>query len=126
MAGSLKQVVSTVTVNVDGEDIGIISGSLEFREGKAVRTVEGLDNGTTLVKENRKEAFGIIKFEMPTTKDNIDLARTLEGRKSSTVSFYDDNGTEITMSAGVTKNDSSRTTGEDGKIPMEYNGTPLD
>lgn len=126
MAGSLKRVISTVTVNVDGIDIGIISGSLEFDEGKPKRSAEGLDNGDILISENRKDAFGMIKFIIPTTKENIQLARTLEGRKSSTISFYDDNGTEVVMSSGVTKNDSSRTLGEDGKIPMDYIGTPLD
>lgn len=126
MAGSLKKVLSTVTVNVDGIDIGIIAGSLEFDEGKPKRSAEGLDNGDILISENRKDAFGMIKFVIPTTKENIDLARTLEGRSSSTVSFYDDSGTEIVMAAGVTKNDSNRTIGEDGKIPMDYIGTPLD
>lgn len=126
MAGSLKTAISTLIVNVDGVDIGIIGGTLEFSEGKPVRSAKGLDNGEVIISENREEAYGMIKFEMPTTKDNISLARTLEGRSASTVSFYDDNGTEITMSSGVTKNDSSRTTGEDGKIPMEYIGTPLD
>lgn len=126
MAGSLKTAISTLIVNVDGVDIGIIGGTLEFSEGKPVRSAKGLDNGEVIISENREEAYGMIKFEMPTTKDNISLARTLEGRSASTVSFYDDNGTEITMSSGVTKNDSARTTGEDGKIPMEYIGTPLD
>lgn len=126
MAGSLKRAVSTLIVNIDGVDLGINAGSLEFDDGKPKRDAKGLDNGDIIFTENREEAVGMIKFTIPTTKENISLARTLENRKASTVSFFDDNGTEITMSSGVTKNDSGRTTGADGKISFDYIGTPLD
>lgn len=126
MSGSLKRVVSTVIVNVDGIEIGIIPNSLEYRDGKPTRDAKGLDNGDTLITESREEAVGMIKFDIPTTDENISLARTLENRKVSTVSFYDDNGTEISMSSGATKNDSNKAIGTDGKITLDYIGTPLD
>jgi hypothetical protein len=125
MASELKRLVSTVQVKVDGQDVGIIAGSLEYKEGKPTREVKGLDNGDVTFSENREEAIGMIKFDIPTTKENIDLANTLKSRTASTVSFFDDFGTEKVMSSGVTKNDSSSSTGTDGKITFDYMGTPL-
>jgi len=126
MAGTLNRVVSTVSVNVDGENIGIIPNSLEYKEGKPERDVKGLDNGDITFSENRESALGMIKFDIPSTKENIDLANTLMSRTNSTVKFFDENGTEKVMASGVTKNDSSTNLGTDGKITLDYMGTPLD
>ena len=122
----LIRVISTVIVNVDGIDIGIIPNSLEFREGKPVRDAKGLDNGDVSFSESSEEAVGMIKFDMPATEENISLARTLESRRGSTVSFYDDNNAAYSMKSGVTKNDSNRNLGTDGKITLDFIGTPLD
>lgn len=122
----LTRVISTLIVNIDGVEVGIIPGSLTFKEGKPTRNAKGTDNRDVTFTENREEAVGMIKYEMPNTSENLTLATTQEGRSGSTVSFYDDFGTEKSMTSGVTKNDSERTTGEDGKIPMEWIGTPLD
>lgn len=123
---SVKKAISTLIVNVDGNEIGIIPKSLEYREGKPVRNAKGLDNGDVVISEDREEAFGMIKFDIPSTAENLSLSRTLESRKGSTVKFYDDNGVEVSMKTGYTKNDSSKTTGSDGKITLDYIGTPLD
>lgn len=122
----LIQRVSTVNVNIDGQDYGIVPSSLAFKEGKPTRDVKGLDNGDVIFSENREEAVGMIKFELPTTPENLANAKTLNSRLNSTVRFTDDYGTERVMVSGVTKNDSERTTGPDGKIALEYIGTPLD
>lgn len=121
----LTKVLSSLFVRVDGQDVGIIPNSLEYKEGKPSRSVKGLDNGDVTFGENREDAYGMIKFDIPTTKANIDLANTFMSRQGSTVSFFDDLGTEKVMASGVTTNDASNTTGNDGKITLEYHGTPL-
>ena len=120
-----QNAVSTVIVNVDGEDLGIIPQSLSYKEGKPSRQVGGLDNGDILIGEDRTDAVGMIKFDLPTTKENIERAKTLRERKASTVSFYDDSGTEQVMQTGVTMNSDDNTVGKDGKITLDYQGTPL-
>ena len=122
---SLNRAVSTVQVRVDEFELGIKAGSLTYKEGFATRTVTGLDNGDVIASESREDAKGMIKFEMPPTKDNIKTVRSIEQRAVVTVKFFDDNGTERVMAQGVSLNDSEKSIGSDGTLELNFEGTPL-
>lgn len=122
---SLQRAISTLTVKVNGIEFGIIPKSLEYKDGLPTRDVKGLDNGDVYFTEDREEAVGMIKFEVPTTAENIADVKTIEASKKVTVKFYDDDGYEKVMSSGVSKNDSTKSIGTDAKITLEFMGTPL-
>lgn len=124
--GSLKRAVSTVKVRVDEIELGIISGSLEFGEGFPNRKVEGMDDGTVVVSEDQSTAIGMIKFSLKPTPENLRDARSLERRNAVSVAFFDDNNVERVMRSGVSKNDSTKSVGSDGKIELCFEGTPLE
>ncbi len=123
----LNRVVSAVQVKVDEFTLAIVSGSLSYKTGKPTREVKGTDSiGEVVYSENFEEAVGMVKFEVYATTGNLKDVTTIEGRQGSSVKFYDENGFERVMKAGVTKNDSERTLGTDGKITLDFMGTPID
>ena len=124
MAEFMK-VISAVRVVCDEFEFGVIPGSLEFKEGYPVRVVKGIDNGDQTWAEDFTENFGVIKFDAPTVNLYLANARTLSTRAGSTIKFFDDAGTQRVMKSGVLKNDQSNTVGSDGKISLEFSGTPL-
>ena len=123
--GDLKRIVSAVNVQADEFQFGIISGSLTFKDGFPERTVKGLDNGSTTWSENQESAIGMVKFDIPTTVENVKSAQTLAGRTGSTIKFYDENGFERVMKTGILKNDGEFSISNDGKRTLTFEGTPM-
>lgn len=123
---TLKNVVSTVVVECDEYELGIVSGSLEYLDGFATRDHKGQDDGSVAVSENQEEAVGMIKFELVADTDNLKKARILKRRKAVLVKFYNDDGFQRVMREGSTTNSDPTTTGADGKDTLEFKGLPLE
>lgn len=123
----MKDALSTWIALVDEIEFPIISGSLEFLPGKKKRDVEAMDNGDIVSTEDSTSAVGMIKFETKNTKSALANALIVESRKPVTVTiFTPDGAVNKVMRVGVSLNDSSRTSGTDAKIPLEFKGSPLE
>jgi hypothetical protein len=127
MSGQFINVVSAVNVKVDTDEVSIVAGSLKYKSGKPTRNFEGTENGDIAVSEDFVDAIGMVSFELHSSKENLDYVKRWESiRNAFTVSFWDDNGFRRTMVKGLTTNDSEKSLGADGKVPVEIKGTPVD
>ena len=122
----LKRVVSSSRVRVDSEDYSIKAGSLSFRDGFAEQEVMGTEGSEQIYSENPETAVGMITFELPATKENLDSIKKFQ-RGVHTVTCYEDRNGGLTriMPAGVCTNDSDKTTGSDGSYVVTFKGNPL-
>ena len=89
---TLKQVISTVEVECDEFSLGIVAGSLEYKDGFAERDHKGQDDGSVAVSENTESAVGMVKFELVADGENLKNARILKRRKKVLVKFFNDEG----------------------------------
>ncbi len=126
MAGDLKRVVGSAKAIVDEIEFAVVPGSVVYKDGKKARNVMGADNGDVFFSENYEEAKGMIKFEAFATVENFDNAKQIEERDSVTVKIFNEQGFERTMKSGVSLNDSEKSIGSDGKLELNFEGTPLE
>jgi len=72
--------LSDVTVVVNNEAVGVLPGTVSFTEGLGEQTVRAVSIGGGAVEavysNDLESAFSMVKFELPSTPENIALARS--------------------------------------------------
>ena len=115
--------LTTATVVVNNEVIGIVPNSVEIDEGLGEQDVKAVSVGGGKVEqlyiEDVETKFGEAKFEMPTTPENIELARAWKVNQNRNVVQIVGSTTEGT----VTRTYTQAALTENYKIPVGPDAT---
>ena len=121
----MKKVISVANVRVNNEDYSIVSGSFEYDDGLPERTTKNTDGGEVVYSEDMSTAIGMMKFTLPSTKENLDSI--LKFQRMGILSCSVDDGANFSraMRQGVSKNDEGRKLGSDSDFTVTIEGDPL-
>jgi len=110
--------LSDVTLEIAEETVGIIPNSLSYTEGLGEQKLRAVSIGggaTEQVYANDLESnFSVVKFEMPTTIENVKLAR--KWKSSGNANFISMSGT--VGGADFTKTIASAALTADYEVPI--------
>lgn len=126
MASDLQKVISGISMRVNGIDFKLVGNSAEYNEGLPVRDVMGTDTGEQVMTEDFTQAVGFIKAELYSTDESTANAKIVgkEGIVKVQLIKLDGSFTR-TMTQGVCLNGQNAGLGTDGKITLEFKGSPL-
>lgn len=105
--------LSDATVVANNEAIGIVPNSLSWTEGFGEQTMRAMSIGGGAVEQvfsnDLQTNFSMLKFSMPSTVDNIKLARQWKANRNTNVfqvagSTVDGDVTRVFTSAAVVNN----------------------
>jgi hypothetical protein len=121
------------SVEVDDEVITIEGNTLVLVEGLGTTSTKAASRGGRTVAVHSQDLttrVGMVKFEMPASVANLNLARDIHARGAGRVvrvSGLDAAGNRLgrTLTQGVMSNDPEKAIQSEGKVPMEFSGAPL-
>lgn len=123
--------LSSIVVEVNDNQVGIVANSLRFTEGLGMQTVRAVSEGNGKVSQvysqDVEESVGKVMFSLHTTIDNIALAREwkeLLNANLVVLNATDKEGND--MQRAYTQmamlNDPEITIAADGNIEVEFSG----
>lgn len=126
-------VLVDASVEVDDEAVTVEGNTIVFVEGQGTTTTKGASKGGRTVAVHSQDItsqVGMIKFEMPASVGNNNLARDIKARGPGRVvriSGTDAAGNRLgrTLTQAVMSNDPEKAIQNEGKIPVEFSGSPL-
>lgn len=126
-------VLVSASVEIDDEAVTVEGNTLVFVEGQGTVTTKAASRGGVPVavhSEDLTTKVGMIKFEMPASAANLNLARDVKARGPGRVvriSGTDAQGNRLgrTLTQAVMSNDPEKAIQNEGKVPMEFAGAPL-
>ncbi len=125
--------LTDVTVLVNNEAVAYMPNSLGFREGKGEQTSRaaavGAGKTETVYGRNLESNVGMIKFNLPATRENIALALEWKNNGNQNVvslaGSTPDGDFNRTMNAAAVTNDYDVELGSETDIALEFHGDPL-
>lgn len=121
------------SIEVDDEAVTVEGNTIVLVEGQGTVTTKAATRGGRVVPVHSEDVtakVGMVKFEMPASVVNLNLARDFKARGAGRVvrvSGTDAQGNRLgrTLTQGVMSNDPEKAIQSEGKIPVEFSGAPL-
>lgn len=122
--------LTDATVLVNNEAVGIIPNSLVFNEGLGEQNVRAVSIGDgkteTVYGKNLETNFGMVKFELPTTPETIELARGWKTNGNENVvqiaGRTPEGDVTRTFSSAALVNNYDVAVGSEGNLELEFHG----
>lgn len=126
-------ILTNASIEIDDEAVTVEGGSITIVEGLGAVTTKAASRGGRPVAVHSEDVttkIGMVKFEMPASIANMNLARDIRQRgpgRVVRVSGTDGQGNRLgrTLTQAVMTNDPEKAIQTEGKIPMEFSGAPL-
>ena len=121
------------SIEVDDETVSVEGNTIVIVEGQGETTVKAASKGGVPVVVSSQDIttkLGMVKFEMPASVESMKLSRDFKARGAGRVvrvSGTDAAGNRLgrTLTQGVMTNDPEKAIASEGKIPIEFSGSPL-
>ncbi len=121
--------LTTATVVVNNEPVGVVSGSVSLVEGDGEFSVSAVSVGANVEQvfsEDLDSAFAVVKFQIPNTVENMKLTRQWKRLKNTNyvqiAASNADGKFDRTVSQAAMLNDPEKTFGKDTDIDIEFQG----
>ena len=121
------------SIEVDDETVTVEGNTIVIVEGQGESTVKAASKGGVPVVVSSVDIttkIGMVKFEMPASVESMNLSRDFKARGAGRVvrvSGTDAAGNRLgrTLTQGVMTNDPEKSIASEGKVPIEFSGSPL-
>jgi hypothetical protein len=126
-------ILTNASVEIDDEAVAVEGNSIVLIEGQGEYTVKAATKGGQVVPVSSLDVttqIGQVKFEMPASIQSMNLSKDIKARgpgRVVRVSGTDAAGNRLgrTLTQAVMTNDPEKAVQNEGKIPMEFMGSPL-
>jgi hypothetical protein len=119
--------ITSPTITVNNYTVGIQPNTGTYREGKGEQTVSTAAAGNTIdtiYSDNAESKMSFVSFELPTTAENIELARSWKSNEDNNLISLVDTGVTRTFQKMALTNDYDVNLSSDGTIALEFMGLP--
>jgi hypothetical protein len=121
------------SIEVDDEAVTVEGNTIVLVEGQGTTTTKAATRGGRVIPVHSEDVtakVGMVKFEMPASVVNLNLARDIKALGAGRVvrvSGTDAQGNRLgrTLTQGIMSNDPEKAIQSEGKIPIEFSGAPL-
>ena len=115
--------IADASVLANNEVVDVIANSISFTEGKGEQLIRPVSRGRGAVGQvfsrNVEMNFSTLKFSMPTTADNVTLARGWKTNANTNVFQVVAEGMTRTFTQAAVTNDYEVNIGSEGDIEIE-------
>lgn len=123
-----QRTIAVPALEINNEVVAIVPNSLVFTEGFGEQTVLTQSAGggiiETVYSDNAELKISMVKFELHTTQQNIDLVRSWKVNLNNNAISITDSGLERTFTNMALTSNYEVQTGSEGKIAIEFKGDP--
>lgn len=117
------------SVQINGTTLdGVISSSLKFKDGKASIETMGSAGGVGVIRSvDYSKAFSSLEFDIANTDQNSAFISSLWNSNNiggNTINIIFVNGATWSMFGASLREDPTKTTDKEAKIPLSFDGEP--